>query len=60
LRPWNAAVAVKYAVIVVLTTTVTLTLYEGLIRRFNLLRFLFGMKRIGARRTSPASSSVPG
>ncbi len=38
----------------------TLALYEALIRRFNLLRFLFGMKRVGARRPGPASSSVPG
>jgi peptidoglycan/LPS O-acetylase OafA/YrhL len=60
LRPWNATVAVKYAVIVVLTTTVSLALYEALIRRFNLLRFLFGMKRLGAKRPGPASSSVPG
>jgi glucan biosynthesis protein C len=60
LRPWNATVAVKYAVIVVLTTTVSLALYEALIRRFSLLRFLFGMKRVGARRPGPASSSVPG
>ena len=60
LRPWNATVAVKYAVIVVLTITVTLALYEALIRRLNLLRFLFGMKRGRARRPGPASSSVPG
>jgi peptidoglycan/LPS O-acetylase OafA/YrhL len=60
LRPWNATVAVKYLVIVVLTATVTLVIYEALIRRFNLLRFLFGMKRVGARRLGPASTSVPG
>lgn len=60
LRPWNATVAVKYAIIVVLTTTVTLALYEALIRRFNVLRFLFGMKRVGAGRATPASSSIPG
>jgi peptidoglycan/LPS O-acetylase OafA/YrhL len=60
LRPWNATVAVKYAVIVVLTTAVTLALYEALIRRFNLLRFLFGMKRVRARSTLPASASVRG
>ena len=60
LRPWNATVAVKYAVIVVLTTAVALALYEALIRRFNLLRFLFGMKRVRARSTLPASASVRG
>jgi hypothetical protein len=60
LRPWNATVAVKYAVIVVLTTAVTLALYEALIRRFNLLRFLFGIKRVRARSTLPASASVRG
>jgi hypothetical protein len=60
LRPWNATVAVKYAVIVVLTTTVTLALYEALIRRFDLFRFLFGMRRARAGRPGLASSSVPG
>lgn len=60
LRPWNATVAVKYTVIVVLTTTVTLALYEALIRRFDLLRILFGMKRLGVRRRGAASSSAPG
>lgn len=50
LRPWNTAVAVKYALIVVLTTTVSLALYEALIRRFNPLRFLFGMKRAAGTR----------
>jgi peptidoglycan/LPS O-acetylase OafA/YrhL len=49
LRPWNATIAVKYVVIVVLTTMVTLTLYETLVRRYSLLRFLFGMKRVRAR-----------
>lgn len=60
LLPWNTAIAVKYAVIIVLTTTVSLVLYEFLIRRFNLLRFLFGMKRVGASRPVPPSSLVPG
>lgn len=60
LLPWNTTIAVKYAVIVFVTILVSLALYEALVRRFDLLRFLFGMKRIGARRPSPASSSVPG
>jgi glucan biosynthesis protein C len=60
LRPWNAAIAVKYAAIVVVTIVISLALYEALVRRSNLLRFLFGMKRVGARRPGPASSSVPG
>ena len=40
--------------------TVTLALYEALIRRFDLLRILFGMKRLGVRRRGAASSSAPG
>ncbi len=60
LLSWNTTIAVKYAVIVVLTISVTLALYEALIRRFNPLRFLFGMKRAGAGRPGPASPSVPG
>lgn len=59
LLPWNTTIAVKYAVIVFVTVLVSLALYEALVRRFDLLRFLFGMKRVGARRPSPASSSVP-
>jgi glucan biosynthesis protein C len=44
LRPWNAAIAVKYPVIVVITIVVSLAVYEALVRRFGLPRFLFGMK----------------
>jgi hypothetical protein len=60
LLPGNTAVAVKYAVIVVLTIAVSLALYESLIRRFDLPRFLFGMKRAASARAGPASPSAAG
>ncbi len=37
-------VIVKYVLVTVLSLTATAALYEPLIRRFNVLRFLFGMK----------------
>jgi peptidoglycan/LPS O-acetylase OafA/YrhL len=60
LLPWNVTVAVKYVVVVALTTFVTLALYEALVRRLSLLRFFFGMKRAGSRRLGPAPTSVAG
>lgn len=39
---WNAAIAIKYSVIVVLTITFTLVLYEILIRHFNPRAFSLG------------------
>ena len=41
---WQLGVAVKYLFILMAATAVTVLLYELLIKRFNLLRFLFGMK----------------
>jgi peptidoglycan/LPS O-acetylase OafA/YrhL len=60
LLSWNAAVAVKYSVIVVLTIAVTLVLFQVLIRHFNPLRFLFGMKPVEAKHPGSVSSSLPG
>ncbi len=54
---WSMDVNVKYVVIVALTTLLTIAVYEVVVKRLNVLRFLFGMKPI-ARTSSPAP--VPG
>jgi peptidoglycan/LPS O-acetylase OafA/YrhL len=41
---WAASVAVKYVLILVAAIVVTAALYELLMRRFNVTRFLFGMR----------------
>jgi peptidoglycan/LPS O-acetylase OafA/YrhL len=41
---WPVSIAVKYLVIVVVTTLATYAVYEVLIRRTDVTRFLFGMK----------------
>jgi peptidoglycan/LPS O-acetylase OafA/YrhL len=43
---WQLGVAAKYLIILAATIAVTALLYDLLIKRFNLLRFLFGMKRL--------------
>jgi membrane-bound acyltransferase YfiQ involved in biofilm formation len=42
----NAPVAVKYPLIVLVATGLTLAAYELLVRRWNVMRFLFGMKPV--------------
>jgi hypothetical protein len=51
---WNAFIAVKYFALVIVSFAGTLALYELLVRRFRVMRFLFGMKRF------PPSSSATG
>jgi glucan biosynthesis protein C len=41
---WPAPLPVKYLSVVVASFSLTLALYEGLVRRFRLARLLFGMK----------------
>jgi glucan biosynthesis protein C len=48
---WSAPLPVKYLSVVAASFVLTLALYEGLVRRFQLTRFLFGMKP--ARPTGP-------
>lgn len=43
---WNAEVMTKFWTISTVTLMTTIALYEVFIRRFNLVRFLFGLKRI--------------
>jgi glucans biosynthesis protein C len=48
---WPAPLLIKYLSVVAASFVLTLALYEGLVRRFQLTRFLFGMKP--ARPTRP-------
>jgi hypothetical protein len=41
---WNIPALAKWAIIVLVSFPVIMLLYEFLVRRFNLMRFLFGMK----------------
>jgi Acyltransferase family len=41
---WDVPIVVKYAALVIVSLVGTLALYEGLVRRFRVSRFLFGMK----------------
>ncbi len=41
---WNLGIGTKYAIVVVLSFTGIMGLYELLVRRFNVLRLLFGMR----------------
>jgi peptidoglycan/LPS O-acetylase OafA/YrhL len=56
---WQVGLAVKYVVILAAAIAVTALLYELLVKRFNLFRFLFGMKVLRKER-SPAPSPKPG
>jgi glucans biosynthesis protein C len=42
---WATSVPVKYIVLVALSFAVIIVLYEGIVARIGVLRFLFGMKR---------------
>lgn len=42
---WETLALIKYLVISVTAATITIILYQALIRRVNILRFLFGMRR---------------
>ena len=60
---WPAPLLVKYLSVVAASFVLTLALYEGLVRRFQLTRFLFGMKparptRPIAHQTQPISAAA--
>jgi hypothetical protein len=42
---WAVSVPVKYLTLVAVSVVVIMALYEGIVRRIGVLRFLFGMKR---------------
>jgi hypothetical protein len=41
---WNVSIVLKYGIIVIVSFTLIIFLYEFLVRRFNIVRFLFGMR----------------
>jgi peptidoglycan/LPS O-acetylase OafA/YrhL len=56
---WQLGVGAKFLLILAAATAVTALLYELLVKRFNLLRFFFGMKRL-KKDTSPVPAAEPG
>ena len=56
---WQLGLAVKYVVILVAATAVTALLYELLVKRFNLFRFLFGMRPL-KKEKPPVPAPEPG
>lgn len=46
---WGFPELLEWAIVVVLSFAVIMTIYEFLIRRWNVMRFLFGMKRLPPR-----------
>jgi glucans biosynthesis protein C len=52
---WNTDALPKFLTIAVLSFLLIMLLYEGLVRRFNILRFLFGMR---AQQTLPQAVMV--
>jgi glucan biosynthesis protein C len=61
---WAIPDLLKWATILVVSFAIIMTLYEFLVRRFNLMRFLFGMKLLpkapAAQLQEPASTGHPG
>lgn len=43
---WGLPDVLEWAVVVVISFTMIMTIYEYVVRRFNVMRFLFGMKRL--------------
>ncbi len=51
---WNIGILPKYLIIVAASFTLIMALYEGLVRRFNPVRFLFGMRPKKKPQATPA------
>ena len=51
--------SLQYVIIVVGSFAVTMALYELLIKRLNVLRFLFGLKPLRRPRLAPAPQASP-
>lgn len=58
--PWNLAPTAAYVLISTATLLTTLALYELLIRRIKVVRWLFGMKRTHALKPGQAPASENG
>jgi peptidoglycan/LPS O-acetylase OafA/YrhL len=52
---WNIGIPLKYLIIAVCSFVIILALYEGLVRHFNWVRFLFGMRP----KKKPPATPVP-
>ena len=51
---WDLGIAVKFVAVLVFSTAVTLLVYDLLVRRWDPVRFLFGLKRKPERARGPA------
>jgi peptidoglycan/LPS O-acetylase OafA/YrhL len=51
---WALPDMLEWAIIVVISFVVIMAIYEYLVRRWNVMRFLFGMKLLPRRQTAPA------
>jgi hypothetical protein len=56
----DAPVAVKYPLIVILATGLTLAVYELLVRRWNIMRFFFGLKLMRKEILDPLTAKLTG
>jgi peptidoglycan/LPS O-acetylase OafA/YrhL len=51
---WGVPDALEWAIVVVISFAVIMVVYEYLVRRWNVMRFLFGMKLLPRRQAAPA------
>ncbi|WP_037676757.1 hypothetical protein [Streptomyces griseus] len=56
---WSVPIVVKYAAIVAASLAVILVVYEYLVRRARVTRFLFGMRPDAGVRPAPPTRPVP-
>ena len=54
LLTWNIPVLAKFLLIALISFVLIIGLYQGVIRRVPLLRFLFGMKAISSTSRTPS------
>jgi peptidoglycan/LPS O-acetylase OafA/YrhL len=54
---WAAGIAVKYVVIIIAAFVVSVVVYDLLVRRTNVTRFLFGMRPV--RKAAPEAPAAP-
>jgi len=55
---WGLPDVLEWAVIVVISFAIIMALYEFVVRRFNVMRFLFGMKSAPKAVTMPAKETI--
>jgi glucan biosynthesis protein C len=57
---WSIPILAKYSIIVVCAFAVIVTIYELLVQRVNVIRILFGMKRVRAKPATQGSAEPAG